>query len=540
MEQGIVNLISVSNKTAPVVDNSIFKITEKDREETRKLIDKKIENLPVLKNAFQIEEILFKGQISKARYQASTKTLMKIIQRMHRSRVCKQGSSTSVPLASQPLALDSQEKQTSIPATPLLIQATPSQPTRKRCLVGLNKLCSMSKAHSNIKLVSQELKLTKIRDVNTSYPLSRPHPWIGRTDKELGIEFYINKSISGQILIAFRDFINTSNDTSELCEEKIDSPEIKLDIHKGTCVTESVVQFHRNSEADMTIRATFVNPNSKVKTTVRYEASIKTSILGREVFLPKTWRPMQSHTNIGVRLKEQAKEYKAIQNHFCEGMEKISKEKGVLKINFIERIQNLFQLCSYQNKLASVVADIEEIKKLNTGVANRSLFSSLESVWDGEMEFFGFHGTRGLSPSVVTNSQFGFDARLSGSQNMWGPGLYFSLDSGYTHPYSFACRRVLGGEIEHRIIYSKIIKGLTFNYGNLCSPYSSFKHPILGAGDNGRPVRAHSITGITKESRVFKVSDGALVLPLAIISYSFTPAKTQESVSYVNMGSVLE
>lgn len=62
-------------------------ITEVDRAEVRKLLDKKIGDLPLLKDIVTIEKIIYKGQTSKVRYLESTNTMMNLIKKYHTAKI---------------------------------------------------------------------------------------------------------------------------------------------------------------------------------------------------------------------------------------------------------------------------------------------------------------------------------------------------------------------------------------------------------------------------------------------------------------------
>jgi hypothetical protein len=47
-----------------------------------------------------------------------------------------------------------------------------------------------------------------------------------------------------------------------------------------------------------------------------------------------------------------------------------------------------------------------------------------------------WHGTRENKPSLIYDSQEGFDKRFS-SKGMWGEAIYFAVNASYSHMYRY-------------------------------------------------------------------------------------------------------
>lgn len=48
-----------------------------------------------------------------------------------------------------------------------------------------------------------------------------------------------------------------------------------------------------------------------------------------------------------------------------------------------------------------------------------------------------FHGTCMTDPSVIYDSEEGFDFRFAKETGMFGTGIYFALDPAYSHSYAY-------------------------------------------------------------------------------------------------------
>ena len=47
-----------------------------------------------------------------------------------------------------------------------------------------------------------------------------------------------------------------------------------------------------------------------------------------------------------------------------------------------------------------------------------------------------YHGTSENSPSLIIESEEGFDTRKS-KKGVWGEAIYFAVNSSYSHKYAF-------------------------------------------------------------------------------------------------------
>jgi hypothetical protein len=48
-----------------------------------------------------------------------------------------------------------------------------------------------------------------------------------------------------------------------------------------------------------------------------------------------------------------------------------------------------------------------------------------------------WHGTRTNKPSMIYESQEGFDKRYANENGMWGPAIYFAQNASYSHAYAY-------------------------------------------------------------------------------------------------------
>lgn len=51
-------------------------------------------------------------------------------------------------------------------------------------------------------------------------------------------------------------------------------------------------------------------------------------------------------------------------------------------------------------------------------------------------EMFLFHGTRNNKPSLIFESEEGFDLRFA-KQGVWGMAIYFAKNASYSHNYAY-------------------------------------------------------------------------------------------------------
>lgn len=121
-----------------------------------------------------------------------------------------------------------------------------------------------------------------------------------------------------------------------------------------------------------------------------------------------------------------------------------------------------------------------------------------------------FHGTRGTLPSMIWDSEDGFDMRYSAA-GMWGRGCYFAVNASYSHDYAYATR-------QHRTKYHQMFLAhvLTGDSADLEPNRSIIKPPC-----NNQTGRDYdSITGITKGHRIYVLYNNAMSYPAYLITYT--------------------
>lgn len=128
----------------------------------------------------------------------------------------------------------------------------------------------------------------------------------------------------------------------------------------------------------------------------------------------------------------------------------------------VEVIQNLFLWKSYLN-------GVEKLRTKNGSVNEKLLW----------------HGTRNTTPDTIYNGSEGFDMKYS-SGGMWGPALYFAVNSsysvGYSHPHTSGT------------------KGMFFALVNL-----GVEHPCASNGNLRQPPTGDSVKGHTGGSDVHMI-----------------------------------
>lgn len=227
-----------------------------------------------------------------------------------------------------------------------------------------------------------------------------------------------------------------------------------------------------------------------------YEIYRQVLIAGKIVKLPKYWTPTQSHTCQLFKVDETSEEFKNIASTFNDTIKKKSNgstdDKNIYTITCIQRIQNLLVYQKYYSYISA---------------------SALNSNGEIENEKLLFHGTRNIPPGAIISSQEGFDTRLAGNQNLWGPAAYFAEDAEYVHAFAFNNSHTKSKQI----IVASVMLGSCFNYGTLCNP--SLQQPPINI-DSTR--RYDSVSGVTKGSRIYAVFNSSRSCPRYIISYVCT------------------
>ncbi|XP_031567758.1 probable serine/threonine-protein kinase nek3 [Actinia tenebrosa] len=126
-----------------------------------------------------------------------------------------------------------------------------------------------------------------------------------------------------------------------------------------------------------------------------------------------------------------------------------------------------------------------------------------------EMELF--HGTRQTPPSVVWNSEEGFDMRYS-ADGMWGRGCYFAVHAAYSH-HQFTYQYIHKEKRYYQIFLAHVLTGESINM----NPDRSIRKPPLNAATSRH---YDSVTGITKRHRIYVLYKNEASFPAYLITYS--------------------
>jgi len=252
------------------------------------------------------------------------------------------------------------------------------------------------------------------------------------------------------------------------------------------------LEFRKNTEEFTTgvgVKTTYNLKDRTIRHSVESKSIYKLKrivlVAGREIKLGQYWDPIQTHTCqlFPVTEEKNNKEFSAIVSTLKETLPDA-------KIISVQRIQNLLVYQKYYSEKPRIT--------LASGEKNEKIL---------------FHGTRNISPGTIISCQEGFDPRLAGNQNLWGPAAYFAEDAKYVD--SFAFRTLCDGEIAKQIIIASVTLGDCFDYGELCNP--SLRQPPINIETKNR---YDSVSGITKDTRVYAVFNSAQCCPRYIVKYT--------------------
>ena len=126
-----------------------------------------------------------------------------------------------------------------------------------------------------------------------------------------------------------------------------------------------------------------------------------------------------------------------------------------------------------------------------------------------------FHGTRETDPAEIYLSEEGFDMRFS-SSGLWGRGNYFATKASYSDMYA---HKVAGGE--KQIFLVLVLTGDSAR----CEKSRELTMPPLKDGtksDIGK-LRYDTVTGVTKDTRVYITYSNEKAYPAYLISYRDRP-----------------
>lgn len=131
-----------------------------------------------------------------------------------------------------------------------------------------------------------------------------------------------------------------------------------------------------------------------------------------------------------------------------------------------------------------------------------------------EMELF--HGCGGLEPLLICNSMEGFDMRHS-KGGRWGSANYFASTAQYADRFAHT---VTANNLKE-VIIAKVVLGDVYDCGTRRDDSLRFP-PVKEAHDldsSLQNIRYDSVSGITKNTRVYMTYDNRKAYPAYIIKY---------------------
>lgn len=238
-----------------------------------------------------------------------------------------------------------------------------------------------------------------------------------------------------------------------------------------------------------------------------YDIQRNIYVHGFIIDLPILWYPVQKYSCERFIVNPETEEYEIIKNKMLEMSPNI-------KIDVIQRWQNLVLLMKYQIQK-------NHIKANNNGNANE------EYLW---------HGTRRINPSTITTSMDGFDPRLSSLHNLWGHGVYFSESPTYSHTFAFKHTVQGENEITNKLVFARVALGTTFDYGVMSN--QTISSPVIRIPHEKKEILDYiphydSVSGITKNTKVYSCQQLHQAYPAYVISYKIPTEKVECDASEV-------
>jgi hypothetical protein len=151
----------------------------------------------------------------------------------------------------------------------------------------------------------------------------------------------------------------------------------------------------------------------------------------------------------------------------------------------------------------------------------RAYSASLKRVLDknnGEVnEKWLFHGSGGVPPVKIYNSEQGFDNRFA-IRGMWGKGAYFAVKAEYSNSYAYTTPK--GNK---QMFLAQVVTGITYK----CPPSQKPKrlppkkanYPVNSSG-KFEDERYDSVSGNTGDSDIFVIYDLYKAYPAYLITYN--------------------
>jgi len=118
-----------------------------------------------------------------------------------------------------------------------------------------------------------------------------------------------------------------------------------------------------------------------------------------------------------------------------------------------------------------------------------------------------FHGTSRTPPKIIYEADKGWKISYSRDDSLWGRGLYFALDSIYTHNYTFKTK-----DNTRKVFLAEVIVG----DGVHCEEDSTLREPPMK--ENGK--RYDSVIGQRHDTWIWITYDDARAYPTYLVEYN--------------------
>lgn len=197
--------------------------------------------------------------------------------------------------------------------------------------------------------------------------------------------------------------------------------------------------------------------------------------------VPRFWDEHEGDFKL-VLLDSETDEYGVVSSHFLSSLPN-------MEIRRIDRIQNKILWRKYVDRA-------KQMYERNNGKLS---------------EVKLFHGTRNNKPELIFQGDASFDMRFS-SNGLWGRGNYFAVNSSYSHGYAHQCPTG-----QHQMLIAYVLTG----YSVTCKQDGSItKPPLRTMSADGVKIHYNSVSGITRDSKIFITYDNDQAYPAYLITYA--------------------
>lgn len=117
-----------------------------------------------------------------------------------------------------------------------------------------------------------------------------------------------------------------------------------------------------------------------------------------------------------------------------------------------------------------------------------------------------WHGTSVTDPSVIIQSQEGFDVRFGRENCMWGKAVYFAKNASYSRAYAYKTR-----DSFRQMFLAEVLLGETIKL-----PQSALTKPPVNEATG---IEYDSVQGHTQGSDVFMVYSNQKCYPRYLVTF---------------------